>query len=83
MRAKRTHKQPAPAPDTGRPPDATGLTIDWIGTIATGGGGAGMLPVWLVVGLTAVRAAPFVVWRATRRLAGRGGSGRREPADRA
>jgi len=71
MRRKRTRAAPAPTPDEGKPPDATGLTIDWIGVQATGSGGPGLLGSWVVVGLTAVRAAPFLAWKAARRLRGR------------
>ncbi len=78
MRAKRTHGAPAvspdhePLPDHERPPDATGLTIDWIGVQETGGGGQ-LLPAWLVAGLTAVRAVPFLVRRAASRPTARSG----------
>lgn len=71
MRAKRTGSRSAtPKPD-GKPPDATGLTIDWITQQSVAGGG--LLPWWLVWGLAALRAAPFVMWRLARRLAGHGG----------
>ena len=76
MRAKRTHSAPLSPPDDDEPPpDATGLTIDWIGVQATGGGGAGILPAWLVAGLTAARGVPFLARRAAARL-----TGRRSPA---
>jgi hypothetical protein len=32
MRKKRTRGRP-PAPDRDKPPDATGLTIDWLGIL--------------------------------------------------
>ncbi len=60
MRKKRTRARP-PTPDRDKPPDATGLTIDWLGIQATDGGAAGCLPFWFVGGLMALRAAPFVV----------------------
>jgi len=50
MRKKRTRARP-PAPDRDKPPDATGLTIDWIGVQATGSGGATVIPTWIVGGL--------------------------------
>jgi len=58
-------------------------TIDWIGVQETGGGGQ-LLPVWFVGGLAALRAAPFVAWRISRRLARvrRGGSRPGEPQKR-
>jgi hypothetical protein len=68
MRKKRTRAQ-HPAPDRDKPPDATGLTIDWLGIQATGsGGGAGCLPPWFVGGLMALRAASFLLWKVSRRL---------------
>ncbi len=72
MRAKRTHAARPPAKDDGRPPDATGLTIDWIGVQETGGGGQ-LLPAWLVASLVGLRAIPFLARRAAARLTGRGG----------
>ena len=83
MRAKRTRARPTAAPDREKPPDATGLTIDWIGAQETGGGGQ-LLPAWIVAGLVGLRAAPFVAWRMSRRLAkvGRRGSRPREPEKR-
>jgi hypothetical protein len=83
MRAKRTRARPTAAPDREKPPDATGATIDWIGVQETGGGGQ-LLPVWFVGGLAALRAAPFVAWRISRRLAriGRGGIRPGEPQKR-
>ncbi len=75
MRAKRTHSAPPPPPDDDEhPPDATGLTIDWIGVQETGGGGQ-LLPAWLVASLVGVRAVPFLVRRTAARL-----TGRRSPA---
>jgi hypothetical protein len=71
MRAKRARSRPATPVPPEKPPDATGLTIDWIAQQSVGGGG--LLPWWLVWGLVALRAAPFVAWRMARRLAGRGG----------
>lgn len=65
---RRRAGSPRPAPDRDKPPDATGLTIDWLGIQTTGGGGASVLPIWIVGGLMVLRAAPFVVWRVTRRL---------------
>jgi hypothetical protein len=85
MRAKRTHSAPPPPPDADEhPPDATGLTIDWIGVQATGGGGAGILPAWLVAALAAARAVPFLARRAVARLTGRRSpaGGPREPTRR-
>ena len=67
MRMKRTRAR-RPAPDRDKPPDATGLTIDWIGIQATGSGGQTVIPFWIVGGLMALRAAPFLVWRVSRRL---------------
>ena len=83
MRAKRTRARPTAAPDREKPPDATGLTIDWIGAQETGGGGQ-LFPAWIVAGLVGLRAAPFVAWRMSRRLAkvGRRGSRPREPEKR-
>jgi hypothetical protein len=49
------------------------MTVDWLGVQATGGGGASLLPWWLIGALMAIRAAPYVAWRAARRLIGRGG----------
>jgi hypothetical protein len=74
VRKRRTRAR-HPASDSDKPPDATGLTIDWLGIQTTGSGGPGVLPFWLVGGLVALRAAPFVVWRLSRRLitARRGG----------
>jgi hypothetical protein len=68
MRPKRRRTTAAPAHRQDKPPDAAGLTIDWIGVQETGGGGQ-LLPVWLVAGLVGLRALPFVVWRLSRRLA--------------
>jgi len=78
---KRRIRARNPAPDREKPPDATGLTIDWLGFQATGSGGGSVLPFWIVGGLVALRAAPFVVWRLSRRLikARRGGGRSREP----
>jgi hypothetical protein len=83
MRKKRTRAR-LPTPDRDKPPDATGLTIDWLGIQATGGGAAGCLPFWFVDGLMALRAAPFLVWKVSRRLFGarRGGPGVGEPRNR-
>jgi len=83
MRKKRTRARP-PAPDRDKPPDATGLTIDWIGVQATGRGGATVIPPWIVGGLMALRAAPFLVWKVSRRLfrARRGGGRAGESRDR-
>jgi hypothetical protein len=67
MRKRRTRAR-HPAPDRDKPPDATGLTIDWLGIQTTGAGGASILPFWFVGRLMALRAAPFVVWRVSRRL---------------
>jgi len=83
MRRKRTRAR-LRAPDRDKPPDATGLTIDWLGIQATGSGGPSVLPFWFVGGLVALRAAPFVVWRLSRRLikARRGGGRVGEPRNR-
>jgi hypothetical protein len=83
MRKKRTRARPR-APDRDKPPDATGLTIDWIGVQATGSGGATVIPTWIVGGLMALRAAPFLVWKVSRRLfrARRGGGRAGESRDR-
>jgi hypothetical protein len=83
MRRKRTRAQ-HPAPDRDKPPDATGLTIDWLGIQATGSGAAGCLPFWFVGGLMALRAAPFVVWKVARWLvrARRGGGPVEGPLNR-
>jgi hypothetical protein len=68
MRKRRTRAR-HPALDRDKPPDATGLTIDWLGIQATGsGGGASFLPFWFIGGLMVLRAAPFLVWRVSRRL---------------
>jgi hypothetical protein len=72
MRAKRARSRPATRKPDDKPPDATGLTIDWIAQQSVAGGGATLLPWWFVWTLVAVRAAPFVAWRIARRLAGRG-----------
>ena len=68
MRAKRTRTRPGATPGGEDAPDATGQTIDWIGTQATGGGGASVLPEFVVGGLAALRAAPFLARKAARRL---------------
>jgi hypothetical protein len=67
MRKRRARARHA-APDRDKPPDATGLTIDWLGIQATGSGWASAVPVFIVGGLVVLRAAPFVVWRVSRRL---------------
>jgi hypothetical protein len=67
MRRKRTRAR-HPAPDRDKPPDATGLTIDWLGIQTTGGGALGCLPFWFVGGPMALRAAPFLLWKVSRRL---------------
>jgi hypothetical protein len=84
MRAKRTHAARAVTTDDGSPPDATGLTIDWIGVQETGGGGQ-LLPAWLVASLVGLRAVPFLARRAASRLTGRGrrAGDPREPTRRA
>jgi hypothetical protein len=69
MRRKRVRQRPAAAPRDERPPDATGQTIDWMGVQSTAGGGCANEAGCLVVGLVALRAAPFVIWRVSRRLA--------------
>jgi len=84
MRAKmRTRRLRAARRDGGKPPDATGLTIDWIGVQATGSGGSSAVPAGIVAVLAALRAAPFLVRRTSGRLvlAGRRIS-RREPTQR-
>ncbi len=83
MRKKRTRARTR-APDRDKPPDATGLTIDWLGIQATGGGAAGCLPFWFVGGLMALRAGPFLIWKASRWLvrARRGGGRVGEPLNR-
>ncbi len=76
MRKRRTRARPR-APDRDKPPDATGLTIDWLGIQATGSGWASAIPFLIVGGLMALRAAPFLTWKVSRRLANaRRGSGR-------
>jgi len=70
MRQKRTRREPAAQPGDDHPPDATGLTIDWIGTQETGGGGA-TFPWFVVVALVALRALPFLVRKAAQRRRGR------------
>ena len=57
-------------PSDEHPPDATGLTVDWIGVQATGSGGTPAVWVFVVGGLAALRALPFVVWKAVHRLRG-------------
>lgn len=47
------------------------MTVDWLAAQATGGGGASLLPWWVIGPLTAIRALPYVVRRAGERLAGR------------
>jgi len=54
MGRKRSRARP-PAPTWDKPPDATGLTIDWLGVQATAGGGWGDAA-WIVGGLMALRA---------------------------
>ena len=49
------------------------MTVDWLGVQATGGGGASLLPWWLIGTLMAIRAVPYLAWRAARRLVGRRG----------
>jgi hypothetical protein len=70
MRRKRTGKRPAAPPSDEHPPDVTGLTVDWIGVQATGSGGTPAVWVFIVGGLAAIRALPFVVWKAVQRLRG-------------
>jgi hypothetical protein len=70
MRQKRTRTRSAAPPSDEHPPDATGLTIDWIGVQATGSGGVSAVWVFVVGGLAALRALPFVARRAARRLRG-------------
>jgi hypothetical protein len=72
MRAKRAGSCSATRKPDDKPPDATGLTMDWIAQQSVGGGGETLLPWWFVWMLVAVRAAPFVAWRIARPLAGRG-----------
>ena len=48
-----------------------GLMVDWLGVQATGQGGVTGAAAGLVVVLAAVRAAPYVMGRAIRRLARR------------
>jgi hypothetical protein len=83
MRTKRARKRSPAEPGGAGAPDATGQTIDWIGVQETGGGGQ-LLPAWIVAGLVALRAAPFVAWRVSRRLvsAGRRVSRRQGPGPR-
>ncbi len=69
MRRKQVRPRPDAAPRDDRPPDATGQTVDWIGVQASGGGGCGAEAVGIVGVLAALRAAPFVIWRVSRRLA--------------
>ena len=59
------------------PPDATGLTIDWVGVQATGSGPVSAVEVFVVGGLAALRALPFVAWGAALRHAPRAGGRRR------
>jgi hypothetical protein len=73
MRAKRvpSHRQPV-APPRETAGGHTGEMIDWYGLQATGGGGPSTAEgAGLFVMLMAVRAAPYVVWRAVGRLARR------------
>jgi hypothetical protein len=50
--------------------------IDWYGLQVTGGGGVSNAEgAGLIVALTAIRAAPYLAWRAACRLARRGSSG--------
>ena len=71
MRQKRTRPRPAAPVSDEHPPDATGLTIDWVGVQATGSGPVSAVEVFVVGGLAALRALPFVAWRAARRQRGR------------
>jgi hypothetical protein len=66
MGRKRSRARP-PAPTRDKPPDATGLTIDWLGVQATAGGGWGDAA-WIVGGLMALRAGPFLIWKVSRWL---------------
>ena len=85
MKVRRGRRRRGTATAPGKPADATGLTIDWIGVQATGGGAASLLPWWLVWALVAIRALPFIAWNASRRLAGfaRRRRDRRSPSNRA
>jgi hypothetical protein len=40
------------------------LMTDWLGVQFTGGGGTSTLLAFLLVGLLAIRTAPYLVWRA-------------------
>jgi hypothetical protein len=72
MRAKRLSSRPVHTPHGEEPRgDQAGMTVDWLGVQATGGGGASMLPLRLIGALSAIRAFPYLVQRAARRLAGR------------
>jgi hypothetical protein len=48
------------------------MTVDWLGVQATGGG-ASLLPWWLIGPLMAIRAVPYLARRVARRLVGRRG----------
>jgi hypothetical protein len=74
MRRKRTRTRPAAPASDEHPPDATGLTIDWVGVQATGSGPVSAVEVFVVGGLAALRALPFVAWRAARRRRGQAAS---------
>lgn len=72
MRAKRPLSRPVRTTRGAEPRgDQAGMTVDWLGVQATGGGGASVLPLWLIGALAAIRAIPYLVQRAARRLAGR------------
>jgi hypothetical protein len=47
------------------------MIVDWLGVQATGGGGASLLPLWLIGALTAIRALPFLAGRVARWLVAR------------
>jgi len=71
MRQKRTRPRPAAPASDEHPPDATGLTIDWVGVQATASGPVSAVEVFVVGSLAALRALPFAAWRAARRRRGR------------
>jgi hypothetical protein len=70
MRAKRVPShQRASAHPPAKTGGHTGEMLDWYGLQVTGGGGPSTAEgAGLVAVLMAVRAAPYVVWRAARRL---------------
>ena len=70
MRSKRvpSHEGSTARP-SGKAGGHAGLIVDWLGVQATGQGGVTAAAAGLIVVLVAVRAAPYLMARAARRLA--------------